>query len=113
MTSEVRDKINYIMLDDLSKIQKMEITDKDRKMAIDNVKTLAELDINDYEANTKLYKEEESVKTERRKLIVEGVKTGLSFMGGFGGTLLVIVAGQKGWFIDRLALSTIPNKKWF
>lgn len=111
MTEEVRNKINYITLDDLSKIEQMDISSPERTKAIEDVKTLIELDLKDAEACTKAYKEEQVVKSENKKAVLEMVKTGFSFLGGFGGTILLIAAGQKGWFIDKTALSQIP-KKW-
>ena len=111
MTDEIRNKIDAITLDDLNKIEQMDISSPERTKAIEGVKTLIELDLKDAEACTKAYKEEQLVKTENKKTATEFIKTGLSFIGGFGGTILLIAAGQRGWFIDKTALGQIP-KKW-
>ena len=112
MTEEIRNMINCITFDDLSKIERMDIASPERTKAISDVKTLIELDLKDAEACTKAYKEEQLVQTESKKSKLEIGKALLSFAGGLGGTFLLIAAGQKGWFIDKTALGNLPKTKW-
>ena len=111
MTEEVRNKINDITLDDLAKIEQMDIASPERAKAIDGVKTLVELNLKDAEACTKAFHEEQLVKTEAKKTRSDWGKTIIGAALGFASTAFVIVSGQKGWFIDKTALGTI-SKKW-
>lgn len=111
MTDEVRNKINCIVLDDLSKVQTMDVGSKERAAAIQDLKTLVEMDIADYEAGARAYKDEALVKAEKRKILIDNIVKGLGYAVYGGSTVLVLYASQKGWFIDRLPLGTVMKPK--
>ena len=111
MDNQVVEKINEIQLSDLEAISAMDITDKSRGEAIKNLKTLADINLSYDEACTRAFKEESLVKTEKRKVIVEAAKSVLSFTASAIGTIIVLKAGQQGWFIDKMALGQIPKPK--
>lgn len=111
MNDLVLSKLNEIQLKDLDQIDAMAINDKDRTEAIKNLKMLTDMELSYDESCTKAFKEEALVKTEKRKAIVEIAKSVVSFSASAIGTIVVLRAGQQGWFIDKLALGQIPKTK--
>ena len=111
MDKEMRDKLTEIIQKDLVEINEMSPDSESRKQATENVEKLIQLVISDFEAEAKASKDDELVKIEKKK----GMLDFLAKVAGVGVTAAGIVASiwadRNGWFVSKAGLSMVPKPK--
>lgn len=111
MTEEFREKLNQLEMEQLEKIKETPVGSKESLFASRNLKTLVEIDIADYEAANKAYKDEVLMKRLRWKGIMDNGQKILGYVAYGATTVFVVYVSNKGWFIDKTPLSFLFKPK--
>lgn len=111
MTEEFREKLNKLELEQLEKIRQTPVGSKESLIATRDLKTLVEIDIADYEAANKAYKDEAMLKRLRWKSIMDNSQKVAGYIAYGFTTVFIVYVSNKGLFIDKSPLPFLFKPK--